>query len=227
MCAGEALRELLFLEPEGATHLSYELASRRRQQRFELQRLRGGGRHELQRLRGGGFAYCSVPAARRVALARTSTATAVRMEIAWSDPAWAWGSAKGEAHLAAAKLRASLDSVEAREAFLSSATAGEESMEDCTLALALLLQKATKKCYASRYGLEDEEDQVEWKELLEMMVEGQFEGGQRGEARMVEAIGERVGLSERARLSSLCALSGPRQSIVSVLKALAFVDQGV
>ena len=224
MCAGEALRELLFLEPEGATHLSYELASRRRQQRFELQRLRGGGRYELQRLRGG---YSSVPAARRVALARTSATTAVQMEIAWSDPAWAWGSAKGEAHLAAAKLRASLDSVEAREAFLSSATAGEESMDDCTLALALLLQKATKKCYASRYGLEDEEDQVEWKELLEMMVEGQFEGGQRGEAKMVEAIGERVGLSERARLSSLCALSGPRQSVVSVLKALAFVEQGV
>ena len=225
MCAGEALRELLFLEPEGATHLSYELASRRRQQRFELQRLRGGaGRHELQRLRGG---YSSVPAVAGRRVARISTTTAVRMEIAWSDPAWAWGSAKGEAHLAAAKLRASLDSVEAREAFLSSATAGEESMEDCTLALALLLQKATKKCYAARYGLEDEEDQVEWKELLEMMVEGQFEGGQRGEAKMVEAIGERVGLSERARLSSLCALSGPRQSVVSALKALAFVEHGL
>ena len=225
MCAGEALRELLFLEPEGATHLSYELASRRRQQRFELQRLRGGaGRHELQRLRGG---YSSVPAVAGRRVARISTTTAVRMEIAWSDPAWAWGSAKGEAHLAAAKLRASLDSVEAREAFLSSATAGEESMDDCTLALALLLQKATKKCYAARYGLEDEEDQVEWKELLEMMVEGQFEGGQRGEAKMVEAIGERVGLSERARLSSLCALSGPRQSIVSVLKALEFVEHGL
>ena len=225
MCAGEALRELLFLEPEGATHLSYELASRRRQQRFELQRLRGGaGRHELQRLRGG---YSSVPAVAGRRVARISTTTAVQMEIAWSDPAWEWGSAKGEAHLAAAKLRASLDSVEAREAFLSSATAGEESMEDCTLALALLLQKATKKCYAVRYGLEDEEDQVEWKELLEMMVEGQFEGGQRGEAKMVEAIGERVGLSERARLSSLCALSGPRQSIVSVLKALEFVEHGL
>ena len=225
MCAGEALRELLFLEPEGATHLSYELASRRRQQRFELQRLRGGaGRHELQRLRGG---YSSVPAVAGRRVARISTTTAVRMEIAWSDPAWAWGSAKGEAHLAAAKLRASLDSVEAREAFLSSATAGEESMDDCTLALALLLQKATKKCYAVRYGLEDEEDQVEWKELLEMMVEGQFEGGQRGEAKMVEAIGERVGLSERARLSSLCALSGPRQSVVSALKALAFVEHGL
>ena len=225
MCAGEALRELLFLEPEGATHLSYELASWRRQQRFELQRLRGGaGRHELQRLRGG---YSSVPAVAGRRVARISTTTAVRMEIAWSDPAWAWGSAKGEAHLAAAKLRASLDSVEAREAFLSSATAGEESMDDCTLALALLLQKATKKCYAVRYGLEDEEDQVEWKELLEMMVEGQFEGGQRGEAKMVEAIGERVGLSERARLSSLCALSGPRQSIVSVLKALEFVEHGL
>ena len=51
--------------------------------------------------------------------------------------------------------------------------------------------------------------------------------GHRGDTLLSEAIGERLGLIERSRLGSLCALSAPRASIVSALRALAFVEQGL
>lgn len=65
----------------------------------------------------------------------------------WSDSAWQWGSATGEAHRAAAQLRRSLGTAEARAAFLASVCSGEADWSTCELALALKCQHAAKRCY--------------------------------------------------------------------------------
>ena len=145
--------------------------------------------------------------------------------MAWSDASWAWGSATGDAHVEAGRLRGRLGAESARADFVRAVADGSASFEDAKLALALLCQRASKKCFAARHGL-DEDERVRWGELVHELAQCAFEGP-RGDVALADAIGERLGLIERARLNSLCALSAPRASVVSALKALAFVEQGI
>ena len=121
--------------------------------------------------------------------------------MGWSDPDWNWGSANGAAHDAAARLRAALSSTESREAYLAAVSAGSASWEESKLALALLCQRAGKRCFAKHYGL-DEEEQQEWRSLVAEMAACAFEG-YRGDLLLADAIGERLGLSESKRLASV------------------------
>ena len=148
------------------------------------------------------------------------------MLASWSDASWQWGSASGAAHVEAARLRKELSTAAAREAFERSVADGSTSFEDAKLALALLCQRASKQCFAAKHGLKDAEARDQWRNLMQEMAQCRFEGP-RGDVVLVEAIGERLGLVESARLNSLCALSAPRAAVVSALKAMAFVEAGI
>ena len=67
--------------------------------------------------------------------------------------------------------------------------------------LALKCQRAAKRCYARVYGL-DEEEQLNWRGLMNGLAECEFEG-YRGDLLLADAIGERLGMIERKRLGSL------------------------
>ena len=157
------------------------------------------------------------------AAATTGAPRSTDISMSWGDADWQWGSASGAAHKEAARMRAALATPDARAAFLAAAADGGADLEECKLALALACQRAAKRCYAKDYGL-DADEQAAWRELIDAMADGGFEGHQ-GDARLAAAIGERLGLSERARLASLCALSAPRASVVSAMRALSFVEQ--
>ena len=165
---------------------------------------------------------CGHASAQRAARVRPHEPTM----LAWSDASWQWGSAAGEAHVEAARLREELGTAAAREAFALSVADGSTSFEDAKLALALLCQRASKQCFAARHGLDDAEERDQWRALVQEMAQCRFEGP-RGDVLLAEAIGERLGLVERARLNSLCALSAPRAAVVSALRAMAFVEAGI
>ena len=121
----------------------------------------------------------------------------------WSDPGWNWGSANGEAHNEAMRLRASLSTPEKRERFLTDVgMLDEEDWEDSKVVLALACQRASKLCYAKDYPNLDKEAQLAWRALMNDMAACRFEGYQ-GDLLLAEEIGERLGPTESERLSAL------------------------
>ena len=121
----------------------------------------------------------------------------------WSDPGWNWGSANGEAHNEAMRLRASLSTPEKRERFLTDVgMLDEEDWEDSKVVLALACQRASKLCYAKDYPNLDKEAQLAWRALMNDMAACRFEGHQ-GDLLLAEEIGERLGQIESERLSAL------------------------
>ena len=120
----------------------------------------------------------------------------------WSEPGWNWGSANGDAHDEAMRLRSSLSTPEKRERFLTDVgMLDEEDWEDSKVVLALKCQRAAKRCYAKDYGL-DKEEQLAWRALAEGMAACRFEGYD-GDILLAEDIGERLGPVEAERLSAL------------------------
>ena len=123
-------------------------------------------------------------------------------EVAWSDPDWKWGSSDGMAHDVTKRLRDSLSTPMERERFLVDVgMLDEEEWDDSKVVLALKCQRASKRCYAVDYGL-DERGQRSWRALMDDMAACKFEG-YGGDMRLAEAIGDRLGASERERLSAL------------------------
>ena len=121
---------------------------------------------------------------------------------AWSDPEWRWGCADGTAHAVATRLKTSLSTAEARSRFLTDVgMLDEEDWEDSKVVLALKCQRAAQRCHAADYGL-DEDAQDSWQSLADDMASCKFEG-YGGDLRLVEAIGDRLSLSESKRLSAL------------------------
>ena len=121
----------------------------------------------------------------------------------WSDPGWNWGSANGEAHNEAMRLRASLSTPEKRERFLTDVgMLDEEDWEDSKVVLALACQRASKLCYAKDYPNLDKEAQLAWRALMNDMAACRFEGYQ-GDLLLAEEIGERLGQIESERLPKL------------------------
>ena len=121
----------------------------------------------------------------------------------WSEPGWNWGSANGEAHDEALRLRSSLSTPDQRERFLTDVgMLDEEDWEDSKVVLALTCQRAAKLCYAKDYPALDKEAQLAWRALMNDMAACRFEGHQGG-LLLAEEIGKRLGPTESERLSSL------------------------
>ena len=121
----------------------------------------------------------------------------------WSEPGWNWGSANGEAHEEALRLRSSLSTPDQRERFLTDVgMLDEEDWEDSKVVLALTCQRAAKLCYAKDYPAFGEEDQLAWRALMNDMAACRFEGHQ-GDLLLAEEIGERLGPIKSERLSGL------------------------
>ena len=98
---------------------------------------------------------------------RTCRDTKLQVIGQWSDPCWNWGSANGEAHNEAMRLRASLSTPEKRERFLTDVgMLDEEDWEDSKVVLALACQRASKLCYAKDYPNLDKEAQLAWRALM-------------------------------------------------------------
>lgn len=135
-------------------------------------------------------------------------------------------------------LRASLQAAEQRRAFLDALASGGIDYAKARDVLLLKCARATGEgasqldaaASAEAHGL-DEEEVESWRVLMSELTSGRFEGSQgdgfAARSGLAEAIGDRMGLVERSRLSSLCALSSPRASVGSALKALSFVELGV
>ena len=122
--------------------------------------------------------------------------------MSWSDADWKWGSAAGEAHKEALRLREALSMPNQRSNFLTAiGMMDEEDWADGKVVLALKIQRASKRCYATVYGL-DTEEQDSWRALMNDMAAASFEG-YRGDLLLAEAIIERLGMIEGKRLSSL------------------------
>ena len=121
----------------------------------------------------------------------------------WSEPGWNWGSANGEAHHEAMRLRALLSTPEKRERFLTDVgMLDEEDWEDSKVVLALACQRASKLRHAEDYPNLDKEAQLAWRALMNDMAACRFEGHQ-GDLLLAEEIGERLGPIESERLSGL------------------------
>ena len=134
---------------------------------------------------------------------RTCRDTKLQVIGQWSDPGWNCGSANGEAHNEAMRLRASFSTPEKRERFLTDVgMLDEEDWEDSKVVLALACQRASKLCYAKDYPNLDKEAQLAWRALMNDMAACRFEGYQ-GDLLLAEEIGERLGPTESERLSAL------------------------
>ena len=121
----------------------------------------------------------------------------------WSEPGWNWGSANGDAHDEAMRLRSSLSTPEKRERFLTDVgMLDEEDWEDSKVVLALACQRAAKLCYAKDYPAFGEEDQLAWRALMNDMAACRFEGNQGG-LLLADEIGVRLGPIESERLYAL------------------------
>ena len=124
------------------------------------------------------------------------------LRMSWDDPDWNWGSANGEAHKEAARLRSSLSTAASREKFLTNIGMMDPlDFDDGKIVLALKCQRASKRCYAADYDL-DEEEQQAWQALMDDMAACKFEG-YGGDLKLAAAIGDRLGLIESKRLSNL------------------------
>ena len=121
----------------------------------------------------------------------------------WSEPGWNWGSANGDAHDEAMRLRSSLSTPEKRERFLTDVgMLDEEDWEDSKVVLALACQRAAKLCYAKDYPAFGKEDQLAWRALMNDMAACRFEGNQGG-LLLADEIGVRLGPIESERLYAL------------------------
>ena len=123
-------------------------------------------------------------------------------QMSWSDPDWQWGSATGEAHRQAQRLREELASPAERTRFLTGlGMMDADDFRDSKVVLALTCQRAAKRCFAAQYGL-DEEEQQSWRSLMDDLAACRFEGN-RGDLLLADAIMERVGLIEGKKLANL------------------------
>ena len=74
------------------------------------------------------------------------------IEMGWNSPTWGWGTASGDAHGEAMRLRTSLGDPLVRVKFLQASAAGESDLEDVKMVLALSCQRARNVGYDTREG---------------------------------------------------------------------------
>ena len=148
-----------------------------------------------------------------VALHAPKMSQSVRPIMRWSDSNWNWGSADGDAHNEAMRVRTLLSTPQARREFLQRAADGTVDLEDVKMALALKCQRA---CNVG-YDLPGRG----WQTLMESMASCAFEGDD-GEAKLEAAIRERL-----KNASKLYPEATAREMIAVALNNLGFVERGL
>jgi len=87
--------------------------------------------------------------------------------ITWGSPGWKWGSADGEAHEVAARVREDYARPHRRSALVSYAKSGSVDFFDLKMVLALSCQRARNMGYDEADG--------RWEKLMDRMGAGEFE----------------------------------------------------
>ncbi len=135
--------------------------------------------------------------------------------MSWASENWRWDQVDGDAHEMAQALRASLSTTSARVAFLSATAAGDWSStvdwEAAKVVLALKCQRAANQGY---------DNDGQWQALLDGLVACNYEGGPSGDARLAQAICERVGPDDAHDVT-------PHAALASALAVLGFVERGL
>mmetsp|Transcript_101687 Transcript_101687/g.195167 ORF Transcript_101687/g.195167 Transcript_101687/m.195167 type:complete len:211 (+) Transcript_101687:97-729(+) len=132
----------------------------------------------------------------------------------WASPTWNWGSAIGDAHNEAMRVRSALGDAKSRTAFIEALNSGTADMFDAKLALALKCQRARNFGY-------DDAGRI-WEDLMEAMAKCDFEAPADGDDKLAEAINvrlENVGGSGKH--------SSPQSAVAAALAHLGFVDRGL
>ena len=93
----------------------------------------------------------------------------------WGTSSWNWGSAVGEAHNEAAKIRRGLQSKEARASFVQSLKQSKGSFDDAKMCLALVWQQSRKPLNPA------------YEEAYSKLVAGAYEGNDYAFAKTVAA----------------------------------------
>jgi len=143
--------------------------------------------------------------------------------MGWSEPNWNWGSAIGDAHNEAMKVRRALATAEARVQFLQDTSKGEGNFEDAKMALALACQRARNLGYDTPDGIRDGGKWPtggKWESLMEDMAACKFEGDSGDEA-LADAIRQRL------KASSQFPDEAPSVMVCVALQQLDFVPRGL
>ena len=134
------------------------------------------------------------------------------ISMGWSSPSWNWGSAVGDAHNEAMRVRDSLSTPEKRTQFLQDNAANSADLEDAKMALALSCQRARN----IGYDLPGRP----WEGLMEDMAACKFEG-EDGPEKLATAI--RAILPPSAQYPD----QPPSVMISVALQAMDFVPRGL
>lgn len=148
-----------------------------------------------------------------VALHAPKESQSVGPMMRWSDSNWNWGSAGGDAHNEAMRVRKMLSTPQARREFLQTTADGTGDLEDVKMVLALKCQRA---CNVG-YDLPGRG----WQTLMESMAACTFEGDD-GQAKLEAAIRERL-----KNASKLYPEATAREMIAVALNNLGFVERGL
>ena len=131
--------------------------------------------------------------------------------MGWSDPGWNWGSANGDAHDEAMRVRSGLAEPAARQQFLQDAWAGTISMDEAKMALALKCQRARNVGYDS---------DRRWAMLMEDIAACKFEE-EGGDEKLANAIRERLPSAIQYPEAT------PIQLVSVAMNRMGFVERGL
>ena len=137
----------------------------------------------------------------------------------WGSPEWKWGSADGEAHVVAERVREELSKPHRRAAMLSYARMGAVDFFDLKMALALMCQKASNEGFDASDG--------RWASLVAEMESAAFEdGGMIVQESLAEAVNTRLA----QRVENPLDIDGkpnPAGVVAVALEELGFVKRGL
>ena len=132
--------------------------------------------------------------------------------MGWSDSGWNWGSAIGDAHNEAMRVRNKFSTPSSRTTFLQESSNDDVDIEEAKMLLALSCQRARNVGYdLPNRG---------WEMLMEEMAACDFEGDG-GEDKLADAIRERLPSAIQFPDAS------PKAMIGVALKRLGFVERGL
>jgi len=137
----------------------------------------------------------------------------------WGSPEWSWGSADGEAHTVAARVRDELGKRHRRTALLSYAKMGAVDFFDLKMALALKCQKARNEGYDAPDG--------RWEQLMDAMAACEFEEDNLiDQQKLADAVNTRLA-SGPIEAIDIDGSPNPAGIIAAALEELDFVEKGL
>ncbi|KAL1500438.1 hypothetical protein AB1Y20_013095 [Prymnesium parvum] len=134
----------------------------------------------------------------------------------WGSPEWKWGSADGEAHRVAMRVRGELDKPHRRSAFVSYAKMAAIDVVDLKMALALKCQRARNLGYDAEDG--------RWESLMEEMAASEFEHeGLIDVTKLASAVNKRLATPQKPEMVT----EKPTAVIAEALVELQFFEKGL